>query len=53
MAVALGEIIMIDGVLTGSGGTIITTELGKQKVQSAGVACDVADPKKTLPKKRR
>jgi hypothetical protein len=52
MAVALGKIIMIDGVVTGSGGTIITTELGKQKVQSAGVACTVADPKKALPKKR-
>jgi imidazolonepropionase-like amidohydrolase len=53
MAVALGEIIMIDGVVTGSGGTIITTELGKEKVQSKGVACTVADPKKALPKKQR
>ncbi len=52
MAVALGEIIMIDGVVTGSGGTIITTESGKEKVHSAGVVCTVADPKKALPKKR-
>jgi len=53
MSLAMGRIIMIDGIVTGSGGTLITTPAGKEKVQSGGVFCTVADPKKALPKKRR
>jgi hypothetical protein len=53
MSLAMGRIIMIDGVVTGSGGTLITTPAGKGKVQSSGVFCTVADPKKALTKKGR
>jgi len=43
MAIAKGQIIMIDGVVIGSGGTIVTTKTGAKAVQSTGLKSDIVD----------
>ena len=44
---AAGEPIMLDDVVVGSGGTILTTARGEQTVRAAGLVADVVDPKDT------
>lgn len=51
IGIARGQIIMIDGVVVGSGGTFITTEKGKAKVERSGVEYVITDTKKALPKR--
>ncbi|MFO7850702.1 MAG: hypothetical protein R6V67_12170, partial [Spirochaetia bacterium] len=53
IGIARGQIIMIDGVVVGSGGTFITTEKGKAKVERSGVEYVISDTKKALPKRDR
>ena len=48
MGIALGNIIMIDGIVVGTGGTIITTESGKDYVSQAGVPYYITDLSKAL-----
>ena len=43
LTVAGGKVVMIDGVVVGSGGTIITTERGKKALENRGFATTVAD----------
>lgn len=43
MGIALGKVIMVDNVITGTGGTIITTEKGVRTVQATGLPYDVVD----------
>ena len=43
LTVANGKIIMIDGLVTGSGGTMITTESGMKVLQAKGVQAEAAD----------
>ena len=43
LTVACGKIIMSDGLVTGKGGTIITTEQGKQSVSARGMSAIVAE----------
>ena len=43
MTVARGNIIMIDGVVTGTGGTIVTTEAGRKTLKAKGVPAEFAD----------
>ena len=48
MSVAMGKIVMINGVVIGTGGTIITTTAGKKKVESAGLDFTTNDSKSAL-----
>jgi dihydroorotase-like cyclic amidohydrolase len=43
LTVAGGKVIMVDGVITGKGGTIITTEQGKKNLIARGIPSAVAD----------
>jgi predicted amidohydrolase len=43
MGIAKGQIIMIDGVVMGTGGTIVTTKDGSRSVENAGLKADVVD----------
>jgi len=43
LTVANGKVIMIDGHVTGSGGTMITTESGMKVLQAKGVQAEVAN----------
>lgn len=43
LTVAGGKVVMIGGVVVGSGGTIITTERGKKTLEEKGVPFEVAD----------
>ncbi len=43
MGVALGKVIMVDGVVVGTGGTIITTEKGVGAVNAAGLPSQLVD----------
>jgi hypothetical protein len=43
MGIALGKIIMINGVVIGKGGTIITTEKGKTAVKNSGLPYNIID----------
>jgi cytosine/adenosine deaminase-related metal-dependent hydrolase len=43
MAIAKGQIIMIDGVVIGSSGTIVTTKAGAKSVQNIGLKSDIVD----------
>ncbi|MCW4038050.1 MAG: amidohydrolase family protein [Candidatus Bathyarchaeota archaeon] len=43
MGIALGTVIMVDGVVVGRGGTIITTEKGVKHVKATGLPYDVVD----------
>ena len=43
LTVANGKIIMIDGLVTGSGGTIIATQSGIKALQDQGVQAQAAD----------
>jgi predicted amidohydrolase len=43
LTVAGGKIIMADGLVTGKGGTIITTEQGQQNLTARGIPAMVAD----------
>jgi imidazolonepropionase-like amidohydrolase len=43
MGIALGKVIMVDGVVVGRGGTIITTENGVKHVKAVGLPYDVVD----------
>lgn len=46
MSVVAGKIVMLDNIVLGKGGTIITTTKGKEKVESAGLPVFVNDSKK-------
>lgn len=48
LTVAAGEKIMIDGLVTGKGGTIITTPRGEKSLNKQGVPCFVADLEASL-----
>lgn len=43
MGIALGTVIMVDGVVVGRGGTILTTEKGVKTVKAFGLPYDVID----------
>ncbi len=43
LSVALGQVLMVDGVVVGRGGTIITTARGVPRVAAAGLPVDVID----------
>lgn len=43
LTVAGGKVIMVDGVITGKSGTIITTESGKKSLTARGIPAEVAD----------
>ena len=43
MGIALGQVIMVDGVVVGRGGTILTTTKGVPHVAAAGLPVDVID----------
>jgi cytosine/adenosine deaminase-related metal-dependent hydrolase len=43
LTVANGKIIMIDGLVTGSGGTMITTKSGMKVLRDKGVQAQAAD----------
>ena len=43
MAIAKGQIIMINGVVTGQGGTVITTAEGHKAIKNSGLNCDIVD----------
>jgi len=46
MGIAKGKIIMISGVVTGSGGTMITTRAGAKSIDEAGLKYDLVDLEK-------
>ena len=43
MGIALGKIIMINGITIGKEGTIITTEKGLKKVKETGLTTNIID----------
>ena len=43
MAIAKGKLIMINGVVVGEGGTIVTTKAGAESVENAGLKTDIVD----------
>jgi predicted amidohydrolase len=43
MAIAKGKVIMIEGIVMGQGGTIVTTKAGARSVENAGLKSDVVD----------
>jgi len=43
MAIAKGKLIMINGVVVGEGGTIVTTKAGAKSVENAGLKTDIVD----------
>ncbi|MCJ7504862.1 amidohydrolase family protein, partial [Candidatus Bathyarchaeota archaeon] len=43
MGIAKGQVIMIDGVVIGHSGTIITTKAGAKSIENAGLKSDVVD----------
>ena len=47
MSLALGKTIMVDGILTGEGGTIITTKKGEARVRSSGLPHQLIDLEKS------
>lgn len=51
MGISRGEIIMLDGVVLGSGGTIITSGAGEAAVKESGLPYRVVDGKTVLPRK--
>jgi hypothetical protein len=48
MGIAKGEVIMIDGVVIGKAGTIVTTKAGESSVESKGLRYDVIDLEKSM-----
>ncbi len=48
LGIAAGQVIMINGIAIGSGGLIMTTEYGKQKLSRKGVKHQVVDIAKSL-----
>jgi N-acyl-D-aspartate/D-glutamate deacylase len=47
MAVSRGQIIMVDGVVVGRGGHLLTTELGLKNAQAAGISAEAVDLSKS------
>ena len=47
MGIAKGEVIMIDGVVIGKNGTIVTTKTGERSVENRGMKYDVIDVEKS------
>ena len=43
MGIAKGQVIMVDGVVIGHSGTIITTKAGVKSIENAGLKSDVVD----------
>ena len=43
LTVAAGQVVMINGIVIGSGGTIITTERGKKALEDRGLSVKEAD----------
>jgi len=43
MSLALGKLIMIDGIVVGRGGTVITTERGERRVKASGLPYQLID----------
>jgi len=43
MSIAKGQVIMVDGVVTGQRGTILTTKAGERAVEKTGLHLDVID----------
>jgi formylmethanofuran dehydrogenase subunit A len=43
MGIAKGRLIMIDGIVTGQKGTIVTTKAGQRSVENTGLNADVID----------
>jgi hypothetical protein len=47
MSLALGKLIMIDGIVVGRGGTVITTERGERRVKASGLPYELIDLEKS------
>jgi hypothetical protein len=47
MGIAKGEVIMIDGVVVGKDGTVVTTEAGARSVKEMGMKYDLVDLEKS------
>lgn len=47
MGIAKGEVIMIDGVVVGKDGTVVTTKAGAQSVEEMGMKYDLVDLEKS------
>ncbi len=47
MTFAAGRPICVDGVVVGTGGTVITTERGERAVRAFGLPTLVVDPERT------
>jgi hypothetical protein len=43
MAIAKGKLIMIEGIVMGQGGTIVTTKAGARSVENVGLKSDIVD----------
>ena len=43
LTVAAGKVVMSQGVVTGSGGTLVTTERGRKALEDENVTFEVAD----------
>jgi hypothetical protein len=43
MGIAKGKVIMINGIVTGQKGTIVTTKAGARSVENTGLKFDVID----------
>lgn len=43
LGIAKGQVIMIDGIVTGQKGTIVTTKAGQKAVENTGLKADVID----------
>ena len=41
--VAAGKVIMLDGIVIGSGGTIVTTERGLKALKDQGISAEVSN----------
>lgn len=52
LGIARGNVIMVDGVVVGKGGTILTTQEGVRAVKETGLPYQVVDRKLFLPKKQ-
>lgn len=48
LTVAGGQVVMVNGIVVGSGGTIITTDRGKKAIEDKGIKTFVADLENSL-----
>lgn len=48
MSIAKGQLIMVDGIVTGRGGTVLTSKNGQRSVEKTGLNFDVIDLENSL-----